>query len=144
MTDGDLVPDGLDFYQLKDATFPNVSTDRDLDGHLDLEELRVHTDIELSDQDRDRWAYRYEKFEQQADNTRCFDFVVQNLSLGRTLATNEHAADENVVELYFAQSSADDPHHDRIYRLARVKVPYAEGNRVITVAPTDFTTVLGM
>ncbi|MBK7860446.1 MAG: VWA domain-containing protein [Archangiaceae bacterium] len=142
-TDGDLVPDGLDFYQLKDATFPNVSTDRDLDGVLDIEELRVHTDLELADHDRARWAYTYPVFEKNAANSRCFDFEVHNVTLGRTLATDEHAADENVIEVHFAQSSADDPHHDRIYRVARLKVPYAEGNRVVRVQPSDFATLLG-
>jgi len=143
MTDGDLVPDGLDFYGLKDATFPNVSTDRDLDGVLDIEELRVHTDIDLTDTDRDRWAYRYPKFEKSPTNPRCFQFEVHNVTLGRTLATADHAADENIIELHFAQSSADDPHHDRIYRVARLKVPYAEGNREVRVVPADFVNLMG-
>jgi hypothetical protein len=142
-TDGDLVPDGLDFFALKDATFPNVATDRDLDGVLDIEELRVHTDVELTDSDRARWAYSYPKFEKTAANPRCFEFEVHNVSLGRTMATADHAADENVIELHFAQSSADDPHRDRIYRIARLRVPYAEGNRIIRVQPSDFSNLLG-
>lgn len=142
-TDGDLVPDGLDFYGLKDATFPNVSTDRDLDGVLDIQELREHTAVDLNDVDRARWAYSYPVFEQNAANPRCYDFEVHNVTLGRTIATAEHASDENVIEFHFAQSSADDPHRDRIYRVARIKAPYAEGNRVIRVTPADFTNLMG-
>jgi hypothetical protein len=141
-TDGDLVPDGLDFYSMQDATFPNVSTDRDLDGRLDIEELRVHTAIDQADTDRDRWAYRYAKFERATDG-RCYDFEIDNVTLGRTLATADHGSGENMIELHFAQSSQDDPHHDRIYRVARLRVPYAEGNAVIRVAPSDFSTILG-
>ena len=141
-TDGDLVPDGLDFYGLKDATFPNVSTDRDLDGVMDIEELRVHTDVELNDLDRDRWAYRYPVFEKNAANPRCFDFEVHNVTLGRTLATADHLADENIIEFHFAQSSADDPHNDRIYRVARVKAKYAEGNAVIRVQASEFSNLM--
>jgi hypothetical protein len=143
-TDPDLVPDGLDFYELKDATFPNVSTDRDLDTFLDIEELRVHTDVDLSDADRDRWAYTYPVFAQNATTSRCFDFEVHNVALGHTLATAEHAAGENVIQLYFVQSSADDPHHDRIYRMAQIKAPYADGNGVISVMASDFSNILGV
>jgi hypothetical protein len=142
--EGDLVPDGLDLFGLKDPTFPNVGTDRDLDGVLDIDELRQHTNVDLSDSDRDRWAYSYPVFEKSPMNGRCFDFEVHNVTLGKTLATSDHAAGENVIELYFAQSSGDDPYNDRIYRYARLKAPYAEGNRVIRVQPTDFNNVMGV
>lgn len=142
-TDGDLVSDGLDFFELKDATFNNTSTDRDLDGVLDIQELEQHTDPEHSDVDRERWAYR-PALKQTETNERCFDFTVDNVTLGHTLATADHAADQNILEFHFAQSSRDDPHKDRIYRIARLKVPYAEGNAVIHVVPTDFSIVLGM
>src|SRR5439155_3293306 len=98
--------------------------------------------VDITDQDRARWAYDYVKFAQAADG-RCYDFEIHNFTLGRTVATATHAAGENVVELHFAQSSQDDPHHDRIYRLARLKVPYADGNPVIHVQPSDFSIILG-
>ncbi len=143
-TDGDLVADGLDFYELSDATFNNTTSDRDLDGVLDIEELKVHTAPDIFDSDRDLWAYQYTKFEISPTNSLCYDFEVHNLSLGHTLATADHAAEENVFELHFAQSSEDDPHHDRIYRIARVKVPYAAGNSVTTITPDQFSILLGV
>jgi hypothetical protein len=143
-TDGDLVPDGLDFTQLQDPTFPNTSSDRDLDGSSDLEELRVHTDVTADDKERARWAYRYPVFQRESEESRCYRFEVHNLTLGRTLATTEHPAGENVVELYLVQSSQDDPHRDRFYRVARKLVPYTEGDQVIEVEPSDFNQVLGV
>jgi hypothetical protein len=141
-TDGDLVIDGLDFFVLKDATFPNISTDRDLDGVLDIEELREHTAVTVNDVDRARFKYNYTLFAKNPTNERCFDFEVHNVMLGRTAATAEHAADENIIELHFAQSAQDNPHNDRIFRVARIKVPYAEANAVIKVTPDQFKAVM--
>lgn len=143
-TDGDLVPDGLDFVSLEDATFPNTATDQDLDGFADIDELRRHTSVKLNDTDRERWAYTYPLFKQRASDERCYDFEVGNVTLGKTVASTDHLAGENVIELYFSQSSQDDPHKDRLYRLARLKVPYSEGDQVIRVTPQDFSTVLGV
>jgi hypothetical protein len=143
-TDPDLAADGLDFFEVKDPTFPNTATDRDLDGVLDLEELRQHTAIDVPDMDREKFAYRYTTFEKAPNSDRCYQFVIENVTLGHTLATVEHAADENVLELHLVQSSMDDPHHDRIYRVARIKVPWADGNRVVNIEPTDFSILMGV
>jgi len=80
----------------------------------------------------------------ESEESRCFRFEVHNLTLGRTLATAEHPAGENVVELYLVQSSQDDPHRDRLYRVARKLVPHSEGEQVIEVEPSDFDQVLGV
>lgn len=141
--DGDLVVDGLDYLYLNDATFPNGGADRDSDGVLDLQELSVHTAATQNDVDRERWAYRFPRFQQQGSESRCYDFEVHNVTLGRTRATATHGSDENVLELYLAQSSQDDPHKDRVFRRATKVVKYAEGGLTIRVAPSDFSEVLG-
>jgi hypothetical protein len=141
-TDPDLAADGLDFFEVRDPTFNNMATDRDLDGVLDLEELRAHTAIDVPDRNRDKWAYQYVKFQKAANSDRCYEFEIDNVTLGHTLKTAEHDADENVLELHLVESSQDDPHHDRIYRVARLKVPYADGNRVVNVEPTDFSITM--
>ena len=143
LIDGDLVPDGIDYIYLDDATFPNAARDRDVDGVLDLRELEVHTAATQNDQNRDRWAYRLPQFVQQPQNGRCFDFEIENVTLGHTRATSDHAADENVIELYLAQSSQDDPYKDRVFRRATLKVRYSEGGQVIRVSDKDFSEVLG-
>lgn len=137
-TDADLVPDELDFTVLQDATFPNHSSDRDLDGFLDIEELRRHTSITKIDKDRTRWEYEYAVFERQVENPACFNFEIRNVTLGKTLATPDHAEFENVIEFYLDQSRQDDPHKALNYRVARVLVPYAEGGQVIQIQASDF------
>ena len=136
--DPDLVPDELDFTILQDATFPNHMSDRDLDGVLDIEELRLHTASLAIDSDRTRWQYDYAVFRPQPENPDCIDFEVHNVTLGRTLATPNHAALENVIELYLDQSRQDDPHGTLLYRVARKVVPFSEGGQVLQVQPSDF------
>lgn len=143
-TDGDLVPDELDTVVLQDPTFPNINSDRDLDGVLDIEELRFHTDVVDDDTDRARWAYTYPLFQKQAEDPRCYQFEVHNVTLGKTLATADHAEGENVIEAYLAQSAVDDPHRDRVYRVARKLVPYAEGDQVIHIESADFSHTMGV
>ncbi len=140
---GDLVPDGIDYIYLDDATFPNMGADRDVDGFLDLQELEQHTNVKVNEaEERDRWAYKYPLFAQRKDEPRCYDFSVDNVTLGRTLKTADHAENENVLEFYVAQSPQDDPHTDRLFRVARKSVPYAEGGLVLSITPQDFTVVL--
>lgn len=140
---GDLVPDELDFIYLNNATLPNAEADRDLDGYSDLAEFETHTDVGFNDSvNRERIAYRYPEFKQQVDNPRCYDFHVENVTLFRTLATDRHAAGENVFEFYLAQSAQDDPHGERLFRKARVLVPYVEAGMNLKVNASQFDTVL--
>ncbi len=140
---GDLVPDELDFIYLNNATLPNAEADRDLDGFSDLVEFETHTDVSFNDSvHRDRLAYRYPEFKQRADEPRCYDFRVENVTLSRTLATDHHAADENVFEFYFSQSAQDDPHGERLFRKARVLVPYVEAGLQLQVEASQFDIIL--
>jgi hypothetical protein len=139
---GDLVPDGLDFTYLDDVLFANTTSDGDVDGVADLQELREHTTAEKSDKNRELNAYRYPRFTPRPDETRCVDFQVDNITLGRTLAAGDRAADENLLEMYFAESPQDDPHKDRIFRVARKKVKYVEGGLNIDVLAKDFSELL--
>lgn len=139
--DGDMVPDELDFTML-DATYPNSAKDTDVDGVQDIEELRLHTDVNEIDKDREHWQYSYPIFERENEESRCYNFEVKNVTLGKTLATGGHPALENVIEFYFAQSAQDDPHKDRLYRIARKNIPYAEGGAIVHVNPEDFSQIL--
>jgi hypothetical protein len=139
-TEGDLVPDGLDFVAM-DATYPNSNTDFDVDGVQDIEELRVHADVTNVDKDRQRWQYRYPVFERESTSSRCYKFEVENVALGKTLAASGHPAGENIIELFFAESAQDAAGKDRLFRIATKNVPYAAG-KVIVVTPTDFDRLL--
>ena len=98
----------------------------------------MHTASNAIDSQRAHWKYDYAVFKPQLANPDCIDFEVRNVTLGRTLATSNHAALENVIELYLDQSRQDDPHGTLIYRVARKVVPYSEGGEVIEVQPSDF------
>ncbi len=140
---GDLIPDELDYIYLNNATFPNAEDDRDLDGYSDLVEFETHTDVEFNDSSmRERIAYRYSEFRQQADNPRCYEFRIENVTLLPTLATADHARNENVFEFYMAQSAQDDPHGERLFRRARILVPYVESGLNLKVQASQFDTVL--
>jgi hypothetical protein len=144
MTDPDYIFDSLDHYQVNDPTFPDITTDRDLDGFLDREELRMHTSLDVPDVDREKWQYNYTTFEKDPNKDRCYNFVVDNVTLGHTLKTPEHAADENVILMYYVESAADDPYFDTMYTLAKMNVPYKDGNLVLTVDPSQFNIKLGI
>ena len=139
---GDLVPDGIDHLYLDDAKFANDGADHDLDGETDMSEMEHHTNPVVHEgAARARLAYRY-VFPQQPNQEQCFEFTVENVALGPTLATADHAANENVIELYLAQSPKDNPFVDQFFRVARKVVPHAEGGQVIKIEPGDFSTVL--
>lgn len=142
--EGDMVPDLWDYIYLDSVSISNRGTDKDVDGVLDMTELETHTAALTNDQNREHWAYKQESFTKDATNPRCFTFEVSNISLGKTLATQSHAENENLIEVVYAQSSLDDPHKNHLFRVARMKVPYAEGGATIRVQPEQFTEILGM
>lgn len=140
---GDLVPDGLDYTYIQDPLFPNVGTDYDADGFNDLQELQTHMDSHVNDsQDREAWAYDYVYLNQQPDNPRCYDFEVDNVSVFPTLATSTHAANENEIELYFAQSPLDDAQNEKSFRVATKVVDVGAAGSTVTVQPEDFSVLL--
>ena len=141
---GDLVPDGMDFALLQDVLLPNDGRDYDADGSLDIEELRDHTDAKATDPDeeRERWAYRYEELSQSTTDSRCYDFEVSNVSLVPSEATSSHGRDENELLLYFAQSPQDDPLHEKLFFFARRTVSLDAVGGTIVIEPGDFTGVV--
>ncbi len=139
---GDLVTDGIDYIYMNDVVFPNDLKDRDRDGTGDLRELEEHTSVFAGDPDRAALSYRSPGVVQRQDLPRCSDFSVKNILLGRTLATADHAANENLVELYMFQSAQDDPFKEAMFRVARIRIPYAEGGVSVHVEAKDFTELL--
>lgn len=134
---GDLVPDGLDYTYLADVNFPNDGMDYDADGAQDLAELRAHTDPRASDADRERWAYQYVLLDQQTENTRCYDFRIENVSLMPTLTDGKM----NHFLLYFAQSPQDNAQKEKSFVAARIEVPYSTSG-TLRVEAEEFDEVL--
>ena len=140
---GDWVPDGLDSELIGDPEAPNETTDKDIDGVGDMQELRAHTAVQASDTKlHERFAYRYPKFQQDRAQPRCYDFTVENVWLDATLKTADHAANENVIEVYFGQSPQDEPWRERSFHLARKKVVADGRTQTVVFKPEDFSTVL--
>ncbi len=138
---GDLVWDEFDHIYLNDVLFPNDGMDYDADGIQDLAELRTHTEPHGSDDARTDWAYQYVFLDQQPENPRCYDFQVDNVSVMKTEPTADHAAGENEIILYFAQSPQDNAQKEKSFRIARKTVQYSNLGTV-HVEPTDFTEIL--
>jgi hypothetical protein len=141
--DGDWVLDPLDSALLTDPSGPNNTTDRDIDGVPDMEEFRTHTDAQALDVSlHERFAYRYVRFAQDSVNARCYDFKVENVWLGETVATSTTKKNENVIEVYFGQSPEDEPWKERTFHLARKVVEFDGKNVQVTFKPEDFSRVL--
>lgn len=139
---GDLVWDSFDHrYLNNDVLFPNDGMDYDADGVQDLAELRTHTDPAGNDDARDDWAYDYVFVDQQPENPRCYDFQIDNVSIMKTEATPDHAAGDNEIVLYFAQSPQDNAQKEKSFRIARVTVNY-NNLQTVTVAPEEFDEIL--
>lgn len=140
---GDWLYDLVDSDLLADPGGPNETTDKDIDGVGDLHEARTHTAVTTADVPlHEKHAYRYTRFVADRAQPRCVDFTVENVKLLPTLKTDGHAAQENVIEVYFGQSPEDEPWKERTFHLAR-KVVVDDGRTLrVEVKPEDFTTVL--
>ncbi|MEW6431225.1 MAG: VWA domain-containing protein [Myxococcota bacterium] len=142
-TVGDWLYDLVDSDLLADPGGPNETTDKDIDGVSDVHELRTHTAPTFADVAlHERFAYRYTRFVPDRTEPRCTDFTVENVFVGDTLATDGHAARENVIEVYFGQSPEDEPWKERTFHLARKTVVDDGTTLRVEFSPADFTTVL--
>lgn len=142
-TVGDWLYDLVDSDLLADPGGPNDTTDKDIDGVGDVHELRTHTAATTADVAlHERYAYRYPRFVQDRAEPRCYDFTVENVFVDDTLKTDEHAAKENVIEVYFGQSPEDEPWKERTFHIARKTVVDDGRTLHVEFAPEDFTTVL--
>jgi len=140
---GDWVYDSLDSDLLTDPGAPNDTTDKDIDGFTDLQEFRAHTaPLALDPEEHQKHAYRYTTFQPDLLQPRCTDFLVENVALAETQATDSTAKDENVIEVYFGQSPEDEPYAERTIHIARKKVVFDGKNARVHFDPEDFDTVL--
>ncbi|MCK5689919.1 hypothetical protein KAI87_11650, partial [Myxococcota bacterium] len=88
-TDGDRIPDGIEFRLGTDPTVHDTATDHDLDGRLSGYEIRTGTDP--SQLEGDQILFRQIQYgvtmgPLQADDVRCYDFSINGIRLVPTLA----------------------------------------------------------
>jgi hypothetical protein len=150
-TDGDGIPDGVEFVEGTNPMQDEQALDNDHDGVTNAEEVRTHTDPNSSDLAfRADHAYGYSAKPSAAGNTPdgrlCYDFTVTNIQLVHTQASadGERPAGENDIALYFSVKPIDDVNAVGIQRLVVVPVTFKDDNTrdppdaVIKVEDGDF------
>lgn len=91
-TDGDRIPDGIELRLGMDPTIHDTEVDHDFDGRLSGDEVRAGTSPSLFDEEDallNQILYSVDAGEPLVDQTRCYDFTAQNLTLAPTLAAQD-------------------------------------------------------
>lgn len=91
-TDGDRIPDGIEVRLGIDPTVHDTLVDHDFDGRLSGTEVRTGTHPQLFDEEQallSQLHYSVDVGPSLEDQTRLYDFVVQNVTLVPTLNTPE-------------------------------------------------------
>lgn len=150
-TDGDGVPDQLEWLGGTQLASPDMLADPDGDGLLNEEEIRMHTNPQAADVgDLAQIAYRY-KITQQETNTRdgstCYDFEVDNVLL---VPTGDLGGGPGLNPIVVAISVVpeDDPEAPPIIHMAHLAAGYPlkgikePPDGVLPVNLTDFARYL--
>jgi hypothetical protein len=91
-TDGDRIPDGIEVRLGTDPTVHDTLVDHDFDGRLSGTEVRTGTHPQLFDEEDAMLAHLHYSVDvgpAMQDQTRLYDYVVQNVTLVPTLSTPE-------------------------------------------------------
>ncbi len=146
-TDGDGMPDVMEWLGRTQPSSPDTDEDPDRDGLVNALELRMHTnplvaeDANLTDR-----AARYQLKAQpmsEASGRICYDFTVDNVLLVPTLDTGEGAGVNHLI-MTTVQSAGDDVFTPPLFREARFTARYPTGgikdppDGIIPLLPTDF------
>jgi hypothetical protein len=126
-TDGDRMPDGLEFRFGTDPAVEDMLVDTDFDGRLNGDEIRAGTAPSLFDEESailDQMLYAISPLEPNADETRCYDFTFQGITLVPTLAVDGGEKGINRIFLYSEQEPAGLAGGRGISSLACLEVRY--------------------
>jgi len=101
-TDGDTIPDYLELrVGLNPTNSIDARQDSDIDGVLNLEEVKEHTPVlEMNDKIVEGYALIYKTIPAQ-NGTSCGDFLVENIAL-------VSVSNGNLVQLYFIEESPNE------------------------------------
>lgn len=83
-SDGDRIPDGLELRFGLDPTLSDADLDHDFDGRVSGQEIRTGTHPQYFDTEDallDVITYNIDALEPNDDDTRCYDFLFQNVTL---------------------------------------------------------------
>jgi hypothetical protein len=126
-TDGDRMPDGLEFRFGTDPAIDDMLVDTDFDGRLNGDEIRAGTAPALFDEDSailDQMLYSISPLEPNADQTRCYDFTFQGITLVPTLAIDGGEKGINRIFVYGEEEPAGLAGGRGISSLACLEVRY--------------------
>lgn len=91
-TDGDRIPDGIELRLGLDPTIHDTEIDHDFDGRLSGDEVRAGTAPAMFDEEDallNQVLYSVDAGMQLVDQTRCYGFQVQNMTLAPTLSATD-------------------------------------------------------
>ncbi|MBW1811495.1 MAG: hypothetical protein JRJ87_25120, partial [Deltaproteobacteria bacterium] len=106
-TDGDRLPDGIEFMLNGSVLTNDPNSDADLDQTTDFTEVMEHLDprTATSEMDKQRWAYQYQmtdKWIKTETGQICYTVKVDNVSVYQTLETASHPEGWQIIELVVA------------------------------------------
>jgi hypothetical protein len=156
-TDGDGVPDQLEWLGGTQVASPDMLEDPDGDGLINEQEIRMHTNPRAPDVgDLARIAYRYKIMQRDlgvdggaslADGSTCYDFQVDNVLLVPTLDLGGGPG-LNPIVVSISVVPEDDPTAPPIIHLAHLAAGYPihgikePPDGVLPVGPADFARYL--
>ena len=127
-TDGDRIPDGMEFrFGLDPLDREDARADDDSDGTRNLEEVLLHwTPIEKEPAFAlpPKYEYAVAHLSEEADGRNCYEFRVDNLRLQTTRGATPDARGLNTVWIYFLEGPPNDPRDFGTMRVACVHAKY--------------------
>jgi hypothetical protein len=144
-TDGDGIPDGIEFYMGTNPLEAQYTADTDFDGLADWIEVQRHTNIGINDEKiRERYSYRYDiadlgaiRLNQGTEHEsvrRRISFDISNIDIMHTKASDGRDAGDNHIRLFIAEVPEDMPESNPVYRVAEIIVnTHSRDSRIIEV-----------
>ena len=150
-TDGDGLPDFIEFMSQTNPLVPEALQDDDRDGTTNADEVMRHSDPESADQAYQAnrgYQYQITSAQPTADGRLCYTVRVDNVSLVRTLARPNKPltpipAGNNEIYLYLQAGRPDDPNGVGISSILTQEVNFdppstKNPSGVISFGPTDY------
>jgi hypothetical protein len=135
-TDSDGMPDWAEVWAGTDPLVNDAMDDPDRDGVPNITEVAEHTNPRLADgADRRQYAYKYTFSNRRLtlDQRECFEYKVENITLGVTLPVASLASEQgdNTLRLFYSTTPSDVPDdfgtwHRQVFKARYLGAGYKE------------------